>query len=79
MLVLGRYRNQHIRIGENVWVTICGHKDGQVQIGITAPRDVEVVRDELLPENKRFRTVKNVSKNSTDETNSAGGSEAAGG
>lgn len=79
MLVLGRYRNQHIRIGENVWVTICGYKDGQVQLGITAPREVEVVRDELLPENKRFRTVKNDSKNSTNEADSAGGSETAGG
>lgn len=49
MLVLGRKAGETIRIGNDVVVTVCRIKNGgQVAIGIEAPKDVQIVRGELL-------------------------------
>jgi len=47
MLVLTRKPGQTIRIGQDTVVTVCKLNHGEVRIGITAPRDVRVVRGEL--------------------------------
>ncbi len=48
MLVLTRKRGETIHIGDGVVVTVVRIGGGQVRLGITAARDVEVVRGELL-------------------------------
>ncbi len=52
MLVLSRKPQEAIRIGDNVWVTILEIKRGIVRLGIEAPRDVSVLRSELLEEKR---------------------------
>ena len=47
MLVLTRRVGEKLIIGENVTVTVLGVKGGQVRIGINAPRDVSVNREEI--------------------------------
>jgi carbon storage regulator len=47
MLVLTRRCGERILIGENVWVTIVSVERGKVRLGIQAPPDVLVLRQEL--------------------------------
>jgi carbon storage regulator CsrA len=47
MLVLSRKANQGIWIGDNIFVTILRIEGGRVKIGIEAPADVRVDRDEV--------------------------------
>ena len=48
MLVLSRKLNQEIRIAENIVVRVIGIKGNQVRLGIVAPADVPVLRDEIV-------------------------------
>lgn len=48
MLVLTRRKNQSIVIGDGIVVTVLEVKGDQIRLGITAPRDVQVYRSELL-------------------------------
>jgi carbon storage regulator len=47
MLVLTRRADEKLIIGENVTVTILSIKGNQVRIGIEAPADVKVHREEI--------------------------------
>ena len=47
MLILTRKINEVLRIGENVKVAVLGVKGNQVRIGIDAPRDTAVHREEI--------------------------------
>jgi carbon storage regulator len=47
MLILTRRVGEKLVIGENVTVTVLGVKGNQVRIGIDAPRDVMVNREEI--------------------------------
>ena len=47
MLILTRNTGQTINIGDEVTVTVLGIKGNQVRIGIHAPKDVEVHREEI--------------------------------
>jgi carbon storage regulator len=48
MLVLSRRVGEKIRIGDDVTVTIVRMAGGVVRVGIEAPRETPVVREELL-------------------------------
>ena len=48
MLVLSRKLDQEIRIGENIVVRVIAIKGNQVRLGIVAPAEVPVLREELL-------------------------------
>lgn len=48
MLVLSRKLGDKIKIGENIWITVVDIDRGKVRIGIDAPRNVVVMREELL-------------------------------
>jgi carbon storage regulator len=48
MLVLTRRAGQSIRIGDGVEVTVVRVEGDRVVLGIEAPREVRVVRSELL-------------------------------
>ena len=47
MLVLTRKVGEEIVIGENIRVTVVEVGPGRVKIGIAAPRDVKIDRDEI--------------------------------
>ena len=47
MLILTRRVGESVVIGEDVTVTVLGVKGNQVRIGITAPKDVAVHREEI--------------------------------
>lgn len=47
MLVLTRSRNQSIRIGQDVCITVLEVKGNQVRIGVKAPLSIAVDREEI--------------------------------
>ncbi len=49
MLVLSRRENERIRVGDSIVVTVLRVAGDKVRLGIKAPRDVLVLRDELEP------------------------------
>ena len=48
MLVLTRRVNERIVIGDDVTVTVLEVRGDQVRLGIEAPREVKVFREEVL-------------------------------
>jgi len=53
MLILTRRVGETVMIGEDVTVTVLGVKGNQVRIGVNAPRDVAVHREEIFERIKR--------------------------
>lgn len=49
MLILTRRNGEVIQIGDSVRLLISSVRDDKVRIGIEAPPDVVVLREELLP------------------------------
>ncbi|HYW77969.1 MAG TPA: carbon storage regulator [Thermoguttaceae bacterium] len=47
MLVLSRRERERIRLGEEIVVTVIRLDGDRVRLGIEAPRDIVVLRDEL--------------------------------
>jgi carbon storage regulator len=47
MLILTRRVGEKLIIGEDVTVTVLGVKGNQVRVGINAPRDITVNREEI--------------------------------
>ena len=47
MLVIRRKRDQVIRIGDAIEITVLEIDNGQVKIGINAPREIPVFREEI--------------------------------
>lgn len=48
MLVLGRKPGESIKIGDNIIVQIISNDRGQIKVGIEAPKDVPIVRTEIV-------------------------------
>ncbi|MEE8059968.1 MAG: carbon storage regulator CsrA [Pseudomonadales bacterium] len=53
MLVLSRRIGEKILIGDDITITILGIKGYQVRIGIDAPRDRSVLREEIIKKNQQ--------------------------
>jgi len=47
MLILTRRVGESLKVGDDITVTVLGVKGNQVRIGVTAPRDVAVHREEI--------------------------------
>ena len=52
MLVLSWKLNETILIGDNIRVTLLGIAGDKIKIGVDAPRDVKVFREELIEATK---------------------------
>lgn len=63
MLVLTRKLGENIRIGDHVKITVLEVRSGQVKLGIEAPPEVKVHREEIYAriqeENRRAQRWKN--------------------
>ena len=57
MLVLSRKQGERIMIGDKVSITIVKIGPNVVRVGIEAPREVNVVRKELIHGYKKQETV----------------------
>lgn len=53
MLILTRRVGETVMIGEEVAITVLGVKGNQVRIGIKAPRDTPVHREEIFERIRR--------------------------
>ena len=56
MLILTRRTGESVKIGDDVTVTVLGTRHGQVRIGVTAPRNIVVHREEVY---ERLRNANN--------------------
>ncbi|MBY0461044.1 MAG: carbon storage regulator [Gemmataceae bacterium] len=55
MLVLSRKLGEKIFIGDNICITVVDIDRGKIRLGIEAPRDVPIYRQELLPLDRQPR------------------------
>jgi len=72
MLILSRRTDESIRIGDEVTITILSVKGKQVRIGITAPPDVSVHREEIY---QRIQSGEPIGDPSDRSTNDSGETE----
>ena len=72
MLILTRKIDQGIIIAGNIHVRVLGVERDRVKIGISAPREVTVLRDELLERDQLAKAKgEGENTNSADPTSSA--------
>ena len=60
MLILTRRVGETLMVGDDVTVTVLGVKGNQVRIGVNAPKDVSVHREEIY---QRIQREKNDQEN----------------
>ena len=53
MLVLSRCEGEKILVGDDIVITVCRVNGSQVRIGIEAPREILVIREELKNDPKQ--------------------------
>jgi carbon storage regulator len=61
MLILTRRVGETLMVGDDVTVTVLGVKGNQVRIGVNAPKDVSVHREEIY---QRIQKEKSEAQNS---------------
>ena len=66
MLILSRRLNETLVIGDNVFLSVLGIKGNQVRIGINAPKDISVHREEIFVKVKAQQEVLNAKASELD-------------
>ena len=59
MLILTRCLGENLRIGDDVTITVLGVTGNQIRIGIDAPKDVEVHREEIYERIQKEKSASN--------------------
>ena len=49
MLVLTRYPGQSIKIGKDITITVLGKNHNCIRLGLDAPKNINILREELIP------------------------------
>lgn len=62
MLILSRHASQSIMIGDDITVTVLEIRGNQIRIGISAPRDITVHREEI------YRKIQDELRDDDDES-----------
>jgi len=68
MLVLSRQRDESIIIGDNIVITIVDIRGDKVRLGIEAPKEVPVHRQEVYDAIQRERAQKEPEEKVADDT-----------
>jgi carbon storage regulator len=53
MLILTRRVGESLKVGDDITITVLGVKGSQVRIGVNAPKDVSVHREEIYERIKK--------------------------
>lgn len=70
MLVLTRKLKEKLIIGKDIVIEVLGVKGNQVRLGITAPSEIKILREELctrINENKLSSIHANIKINNSDQ------------
>lgn len=66
MLVLSRHRDEKIFIGNDIVITIVEIRSDKVRVGITAPKNVTVHREEVMQAIERSKSLVSLEKEKED-------------
>ncbi len=67
MLVLARKTDESIVIGENIVVKIISIENGVVKLGIDAPKEISIIRNELIEAVKETNKAASMEEASQDD------------
>lgn len=67
MLVLSRQRDERIMIGDSIVITVVEIRRGHVRLGIEAPKDVPIHREEVYQAIQQQRPVSPAADNGTND------------
>lgn len=66
MLILSRRTSETVKIGDDVTLTVLGVKGNQVRIGIEAPKNVAVHREEVFERKQQAKKAEEARKYGLD-------------
>ncbi len=72
MLILTRRAGESVMVGSDITITVLGVKGTQVRIGINAPKEVAVHREEIY---ERIQSEKNAEKGAEESDKAESGED----